>query len=285
MTEDLLKVKNLLKFRGCSVLTINGYLTSIKRFKNYFEGMDIKNFNEEDIVHYLMVNYIDLNRSPITINRIRTSLKYYYMVNFNKELNNILLPVCKRVPRYPKVMSNDDIIYIINNEDNLKHKVWLCLAYGSGLRVSEVASINISNFSYKRKQIRVIGKGNKERYTIFPNYTHDILLKYYNEYKDDIISSGGYLFPNHMKNYNGKHITSRVIQNYFSKLKIKYQLDKDITFHTLRHSFATEFIKNGGDILKLRLLMGHSSFSSTIRYIHMAENYKLLCSPIDRNIL
>ena len=283
MTEDLLKIKKLLDFKGCSKDTIKGYLRKIKRFLKYYEGKDIQNFKEKDIVDYLITNYVNLGRSPITINGHRTAIKYYYMINWNKEFNQILLPSCKRVQRYPKVLSNEDVMYIINNEKNLKHKAWLCLAYGSGLRVSEVASININDFSYTKKKIRIIGKGNKERYTIFPDYTHDILLKYYHECKDDIIKSGGYLFPLFRKNYNGKHITSRVIQNYFSKIKIKYGLDSDVTFHTLRHSFATEFIKNNGDILKLRMLMGHSSLSTTIRYIHMAENYKLLCSPIDRN--
>ena len=283
MTEDLLKVKQLLEFRGCNERTIKGYLNKLKRFINLNEGKDIKNFTEQDIIDFLTVNFVNVGKSPITINGYRTAIKLYYMVNWNKEFSNILLPMRKRVIRYPKILSNDDIMFLINNENNLKHKAWLSLAYGSGLRVSEIASLNINDFSHHNKKIKVIGKGNKERYTIFPDFTYNILLQYYNENKNKILAAKGYLFPCRFKHYSGLHMTSRPIQNYFLNIRLKYNLNEDITFHTLRHSFATEFIKNGGDITKLRLLMGHSSYASTIRYIHMAENYQLLCSPIDRN--
>ena len=284
MTEDLSKLVNLLKFRGCSDYTIGNYVSSINKFKNYHEGKDIESFNEDDIVNYLITNFINLGKKPTTVNMNRAAIKYYYIVNFGKKFNDKLLPGCKLDKRYPKVLSNEDIMFLINNTQNLKHKVWLCLGYGSGLRVSEIALLKISDFSYKNKKIRVIGKGNKERFTVFPDYTHEMLLKYYAKYKDKIIASGGYLFPSVRSDFDNEHISIQVIKYFFTGIKKKYSLDSTMTFHTLRHSFATEFIKNGGDIWELKNLLSHSSIDYTMIYIHMANNFNNLCSPIDRNL-
>ena len=86
MSEDLLKVKNILKARGCSNRTINNYLSSLNRFKNYFKEQDVSKFNENNILEYLKINFIGLDMSPATINLNRAAIKYYYLVNFNKKV-------------------------------------------------------------------------------------------------------------------------------------------------------------------------------------------------------
>ena len=86
MSEDLQKVKTLLKVRGCSGRTVTTYISCINRFKNYFEGKDLENFNEEDILEYIKVNFVDLDYSPASINVNRAAIKYYYLVNLKKDL-------------------------------------------------------------------------------------------------------------------------------------------------------------------------------------------------------
>lgn len=279
MTEDLQKVKNLLLLRKCSDRTVSNYLSCINRFKNYYKRKDLKKLNEDDILEYLKKNFINIGCSAATINVNRAAIKYYYLVNFNKNFSNVLLPQTKIPSRFPKIISKQDFIKIFNSEFNLKHKIWIMLAYGSGLRISEVASLKVSNILSKEHKIRVIGKGNKERYAPLPDFTLKLLRLYWIQNKDKITNN--YFFPGKYKATKGTCISSFGIKEAFQKIKENNNLDNSITFHTLRHSYATEFIKNGGDIWELKNILGHSSINTTSMYLHMAENFKDVYSPLN----
>lgn len=277
MTSDLQKVKDLLKIRGCSDRTITNYISCINRFKNYYNGKDIKKFTEENILEYLKTNFVDIECSAATINVNRAAIKYYYLVNFNIDFNKTLLPSCKVKSRFPKLLSKSEIIKIINNENNLKHKIWILLGYGSGLRLSEIGTLKVSDIYSKEHKLRVIGKGNKERYTPLPDITLKLLRIYWINNKEKI--NNDFLFPSR-KNKN-THLNYSTIKEAFSKIKKNNKLNNDITFHTLRHSFATEYIRSGGDIWELKSLLGHSSINTTMMYLHMAEDFSKVSSPLD----
>ena len=279
MTEDLQKVKNLLLLRKCSDRTVSNYLSCINRFKNYYKRKDLKKLNEDDILEYLKKNFINIGCSAATINVNRAAIKYYYLVNFNKNFSNILLPQTKIPSRFPKIISKQDFIKMFNSEFNLKHKLWIMLAYGSGLRISEVASLKVSDILSNEHKIRVIGKGNKERYAPLPDFTLKLLRLYWIQNKDKITNN--YFFPGKYKATKDTCITSFGIKEAFEKIKENNNLDNSITFHTLRHSYATEFIKNGGDIWELKNILGHSSINTTSMYLHMAENFKDIYSPLN----
>ena len=279
MTEDLQKVKDLLLLRKCSDRTVSNYFSCINRFKNYYKRKDLKKLNEDDILEYLKKNFINIDCSAATINVNRAAIKYYYLVNFNKNFSNVLLPQTKISSRFPKIISKQDFIKMFNSEFNLKHKLWIMLAYGSGLRISEVASLKVSDILSKEHKIRVIGKGNKERYAPLPDFTLKLLRLYWIQNKDKITNN--YFFPGKYKATKGTCITSFGIKEAFQKMKENNNLDNSITFHTLRHSYATEFIKNGGDIWELKNILGHSSINTTSMYLHMAENFKDVYSPLN----
>ena len=279
MTEDLQKVKDLLLLRKCSDRTVSNYFSCINRFKNYYKRKDLKKLSEDDILEYLKKNFINIGCSAATINVNRAAIKYYYLVNFNKNFSNVLLPQTKISSRFPKIISKQDFIKMFNSEFNLKHKLWIMLAYGSGLRISEVASLKVSDILSKEHKIRVIGKGNKERYAPLPDFTLKLLRLYWIQNKDKITNN--YFFPGKYKATKGTCITSFGIKEAFQKMKENNNLDNSITFHTLRHSYATEFIKNGGDIWELKNILGHSSINTTSMYLHMAENFKDVYSPLN----
>ena len=279
MTNDLQKVKDLLKIRGCSDRTTTNYISCLNRFKKYFEGKELKDLKEQDILEYLKVNCIDLDFSAATINVNRAAIKYYYLVNFNIDFNNTLLPSCKINNRFPVLLSKQQVISIFNNESNLKHKLWIILAYGSGLRIGEVASLKVSDILSKEHKIHVIGKGNKERYVPLPDFTLKLLRLYWVQNKDKIITD--YLFPGMFSKTELTHINPFTIKQAFQKIKENNNLDNSITFHTLRHSFATEYIKNGGDIWELKNILGHASINTTSIYLHMAEDFSKVYSPLD----
>ena len=281
MTNDLQKVKDLLKMRGCSNRTVTNYISCINRFKNYYnmKGVNLNNLNENDILDYLKQNCIDIGFSAATINVNRAAIKYYYLVNFNIDYNKILLPSCKVKNRFPILLTKQQVLNMINNENNLKHKLWIILGYGSGLRISEVATLKVSDIISKEHKIRIIGKGNKERYAPLPDITLKLLRIYWVKNKDKIIND--YLFPGIYKNTKNTHINQFTIKEAFQKIKHNNNIDNSITFHTLRHSFATEYIKSGGDIWELKTLLGHSSINSTMIYLHMAEDFSKVSSPLD----
>lgn len=284
MTEDLQKVKDLLMLRKCSKRTVSNYLSCINRFKQFYKRKNLEKLSEEDILEYLKKNFIDIGCSAATINVNRAAIKYYYLVNFNKEFSNVLLPQTKIPSRFPKVLSKQDVIKLFNSEFNLKHKLWIILAYGSGLRITEIAELKVSDILSNEHKLHIIGKGNKERYAPLPDFTLKLLRLYWMKNKDKIIND--YLFPGVNKQRIGKSICSFTIKEAFQKIKENNNLDDSITFHTLRHSYATEFIKSGGDIWELKHILGHSSINTTSLYLHMAEDFKNVYSPLngDKNV-
>ena len=167
------KVKDLLLLRKCSDRTISNYLSCINRFKNYYKRKDLEKLNEDDILEYLKKNFINIGCSAVTVDVNRAAIKYYYLVNFN-----VLLPQTKIASRFPKIISKQDFIKMFNSEFNLKHKTWIMLTYGSDIRISEVASLKVSDILSKEHKIRIIGKGNKERYAPLPNFTLKLLRLY-----------------------------------------------------------------------------------------------------------
>lgn len=131
-----------------------------------------------------------------------------------------------------------------NEEQCLKYRRWLILAFCYGLRVEEVATLRIENIYPNEHKLKVLGKGNKERYTILPDIVTKFLRMYCKE--QQITNKQGFLFVSRDKE---SHINSKSIINYFSTLKATHHLDKNISFHTLRHSFATYYLMNGGNIM------------------------------------
>lgn len=266
------KVEKTLKIGGKSVQTFINYRSHINRFlNNYDTNVTISKIKEEEIANYVLNNYIKFNKCAATINVCICSIRFLYSVCFNKELNKKLLPSSKIKKRLPTIISKNDFIKIFNEEKRLNHKCWLLLSFCCGLRVEEVASIKIENIYSKEHKLKVLGKGNKERFTILP----DIVIKHLRlYYKSKMIDNkSGYLF---IGNLNHELVNSKTIINYFSLLKKRYNLNDNITFHSLRHSFATYYLMNGGNILTLKSMLGHTNLGTTGIYAHIALNFNKL---------
>ena len=120
-------------------------------------------------------------------------------------------------------------------------------------------------------KLKVLGKGNKERYTILPDITIKFLRLYCKEKK--ITRKNGYLF---VGTSDHDVMNSKTIINYFTRIKNEYNLNKNLTFHCLRHSFATYYLLNGGNILTLKSMLGHKSLNSTTIYLHLSQNFNSL---------
>ena len=266
------RVVETLRIGGRSEKTILNYTCAITRFfKYYSDNKDLSEFNELDILEYIKCNYLNKNCAGNTYNMNLSAIKYFYSICFNKEFNNKLLPYAKLTKKLPLVLDKDIFIKILNNEKNLKHKCWLLLAFYSGLRVEEVAKLEIENIISKEHKLKVLGKRKKERFTFIPDITINHLRLYYKLNK--MTKRTGYLFEG---SSDKSCMNSKTITNYFSSIKKKYNLSENISFHSLRHSFATNFINNGGDPFILKSILGHSSLNTTSIYIHLGRDFNNL---------
>ena len=263
-------VRENLLLRGRSENTLSNYKSALIRFLNYYgNDANIESFGEKDIIPYLKECFLQQNKSKYTYNLTIAAIRLFYIVCFNRSLNVILLPTSKIDKKLPSILPKDKFIKIFNDEKSLKRKCWLLLAFCCGLRVKEVSRVKVEDMDIKNHKIKIFGKGNKERYTILP----DIVIKFLKLYCNEQNIECGYLF----KGSAGKNVMNcKTIINYFSKLKEKYNLDDNISFHTLRHSFATYFLMNGGNLFVLKEMLGHKSLSSTAIYVHMANNFNNL---------
>lgn len=255
---------------GCrSEVTIKNYRYAIIRFLNrYDEKTNISKLTIDDIIKYFKKDFIDKGLSAATYNVNLAAVRFFYLICFDRSISKVLLPNSKLRKRFPKIVTKELFLKIINNEDNLEHKCWLLLSFCCGLRISEVATIKIEDIYSEEHKLRVLGKGNKERFTILPDIVIKFLRLFYK--KKRFTHKKGYLFIG--QNINN-HICERTIGNYFSSLKKEYNLPPEITEHSLRHSFATYFLMNGGDLLVLKSMMGHKSLNSTSIYVHLSQNF------------
>lgn len=265
------KVRYTLELGGKSNKTFDNYKSHITRFLNYFdESIEINKLSEDKIVNYFRKYYIDLNRCASSLNVGICSVRFLYSVCFNRKLNKDVLPSTKLKKKMPTIISKELFLKIFNEEHCLKYKCWLILAFCSGLRVEEVASLRIENIFPNEHKLKVLGKGNKERYTILPDVVTKFLRLYCKQQR--ITNKYGYLFVG----LKYEHINNKSIINYFSTLKSAYNLNKEISFHTLRHSFATYYLMNGGNIITLKSMLGHSHLNTTNIYLHIAQNFNQL---------
>lgn len=271
--KQLQKVIEILKIAGRSQKTIQNYECAIIRFFLFFPNEEISSLTEDDILKYMKKQYLRNHCSGNTYNLNLSAINFFYAVNFNKKFNRKLLPKTKLVKKLPSTINKNDFINILNNEKSLKHQCWLLLAYSSGLRANEVANIKIEDINSKEHKLKILGKRKKERYTVLTDTTIAYLRSYYKKYFLGSKIKTGYLFKGIKKH---EHINSTTITNYFTSIKKKYKLDNSITFHTLRHSFASNFIKNGGDQFLLKSMLGHTSLNTTSIYIHTGKDFNNL---------
>ena len=260
------KIHNNLILRGRSERTFINYKSALMRFFKYYDAnTNIEKLRENDIINLFNEEFIIPNKCKNTYNLTVCAIRLLYLVCFNISLNRVLLPSSKLTKKLPTTLSKEQIITIINNEKYLKHKCWLLLGFCCGLRVSEVAKVKVEDINSKEHKLKVLGKGNKERYTLLPNIVIKALYCYC---KKNNINSG-YIF----KGLNNEHMNEKTIINHFSVIKDLYNLDNNISFHTLRHSFATYYLTNGGSLLKLQSMLGHTNINTTTIYLHLSFNF------------
>jgi len=177
--------------------------------------------------------------------------------------------------KLPRVFSVAEVKQLLTVIPNLKHRVMTGLFYGTGLRINELVHVKIDDIDSKSFQIKVTGKGRKDRYTLLPKQLLEDLRKYYLQHKPQT-----YLFEGQTA---GKPMHPRSIQHFIQRYITLIGLGgKDYSAHTLRHSFTTHLLDAGTDIHTIKELLGHSNISTTMVYLHLQQSKRAgLVSPFD----
>ena len=278
--------KNYLKLeRSLSKNSIDAYLLDIRKLtsfisENYSTSLSIENINVsiiESFIKYLFKS----ESSTYSQARIVSGLKSFFNYLLLEEKIDInpmeLIDAPKLVRKLPETLSIQEIEIIIDaidldSKEGMRNKAILETLYSCGLRVSELVNLKVQNLFLDIGFIKVLGKGMKERLVPIGTKAAECISLYMNEYRTHInISVGfeGYLFINR----RGKNLTRNMIFIIVKDLVKKAGLNKNISPHTFRHSFATHLIEGGADLRAVQEMLGHESITTTEIYTHLNKNY------------
>lgn len=268
------KLKRDIQLRGLSKATEQEYAARVRQFHEYFKK-PVSELGEQEIREYLHYLAEEKKLSPSSVNMCNCALRFLYEVTLEQNLNYKRIPRLKEPILLPKVLAKEDVQAVFDSADNLKHKCILMTIYGSGLRLSEIAALRVSDIDSKNMRIFVQqGKGKKDRYVLLSQANLEILREYWKKYRPQY-----WLFEGREK---GSHISGRGVQDIFKKYLKKASITKKASIHTLRHSFATHLLEDGTSLFHIRQLLGHSTILTTTRYLHVANTDILKTkSPLD----
>ncbi len=269
--DPVLKLKEEMRLRGFSKRTIDSYHYYVLKILEW-SRKNPKTVKGADIRSYLD-SLVRSGKSKSTINTAYSALNFYFEKILRRRFF-VHLPRVKQSKKLPIVLSRKEIKKIINLTKNLKHKLMIGLAYGGGLRVSEIIKLKVKDIDFEELIIHIKGgKGEKDRITLFPEE-----LK--NEVKDFVFSKrfDDFVFSGRM----GKKMSTRTAQKVFSNGLKRAGVKKEATFHSLRHSFATHLLENGVDIRYVQELLGHQSIKTTQVYTKVTNpKLKNIKSPLE----
>lgn len=274
MNENLENYRNYLKYeRAYSDNTVGAYMNDLNKYEEFLKK-DILESDTEDLEKYL--KYIKNLESTTVAHKI-TSIKSYFNYNIKRGVvsgnpaDKVSRP--KLTKHLPEYLTEEEVGKLLDVEVkspyDYRNKTILELLYSSGIRISELVNIKTPNYDSDECLIRIMGKGSKERIVPLGDYAVNIMNDYMNNYRTLINKKHtDYIFINN----RGDKISRQFIFKVIKKEALKKGIKKDISPHTLRHTFATHLLKNGADLRIIQELLGHENISTTQIYTHVTNN-------------
>lgn len=281
-----------------SLNTKKNYEIDINEFMNYLKDKEINytDVNYEFIKEYLVYMY-NKKYKRNTIARKLSSLRSFYKYLFN---NNIIKTNPfkyvktpkkeKMLPKYLSVVDLETIFNVPNLNFNLgqRDRLILEILYATGIRVGELVEIKVSDIDFFNKEIKVNGKGNKQRIVEFGDYCFEYINLFLNDGREKILKKHNKTSSYLIINDHGDKITTRGVELLIDKIIKKAALKRKVTPHMLRHTFATHLLNEGCDILTVKELLGHESLESTQIYTHVSNEHLrkvyLNCHPNNKKM-
>ena len=279
--QCLVEFLEYLKYqKNYSDYTILSYQTDIEEYFEYLSRESLK-FTEvlySDLRLYLMYLKDAKKDSNSSIDRKLSALRSFYKYLANQKIvsSNVFSLVSgpkkeKKLPRYFEYNELEELFMVPDEKDfcGQRDLLLLELLYATGVRVGELVNIKVKDIDLGSRSILILGKGNKERIVTYGDYCHDALKKYLNNgYICLNIKNSEYLFLNK----NGGKLTERGVRYILDKILMKTSLNKNISPHMLRHSFATHLLNEGCDLATVQKLLGHESIKATQIYTHVTTD-------------
>ncbi len=265
--------KDLLIRRRYSKATVRNYCSQFEMFLQ-FCGRDATDLRDGDVNAYLHFLIAKKKVSASAQNIAINAIKFYFehVRQEEKKLYHYDRPM--KESKLPVVLSEEEVSMLFESCENLKHKTMLQLIYSAGLRRSEMLALRVNDIDRERKMIIIRqGKGKKDRVTLLSQKLLPLLDRYLEEY-----TPATWLFESGDK---GQYSESSIQQVFHKTLK-KSGIRKDVTLHSLRHSFATHLLERGTDLRYIQVLLGHNSSRTTERYTHVTrKGFGNIRSPLD----
>jgi len=255
--------------------TIRTYSVAFTDFINYYSKKDLEEITDEDIKTYILYLVEKRKVSSSFQNQVINAIKFYYeKVLGRKKLPYVTIDRPFKERLLPNVLSEEEVMRIVNSVTNIKHKAILLTIYSAGLRISEVINLKIADIDSKRKAIIIKGgKGKKDRNSLLSGKLLLFLREYVKLYKPKV-----WLF----EGQDGGQYSIRSTQEIFRKALRDAKIMKKASVHTLRHSFATHLLERGTDLRYIQELLGHSSSKTTEIYTHITrKGMEQVKSPLD----
>jgi len=267
--------------RGLSKNTLESYARDLRQYLQYLKekkNMELSETTQATVIGYLLQLQAK-GKATATLSRSLAAIKSYYHFLFRegkiKRDPTINLDAPKQEKRLPRVLSVEDVGNLLEQPDlktpaGIRDRAMLEVLYATGLRVSELVSLKVSDINLEMGYIKCFGKGSKERIVPLGSMASKY-VKHYLEHARKFLASSLHedtLFLNH----HGHRLTRQGFWKIIKKYAENINLENDITPHTLRHSFATHLLENGADLRSVQEMLGHADISTTQIYTHLTKN-------------
>lgn len=271
------KLKEDMEMRGFSSHTKDSYYRKAKEITEYF-GKPMKQVKIQELRNYLL-NYLRQERglTEKSVNYYNNVIRFIYDVVIDAPINKRQLPLYKGKRRLPKILSEKELDVFFNACDNYMYKTIFMMIYGSGLRISEATNLRVEDIDSENMRLFVRnGKGERERYTVLPKTSLEMLRICYKMYQPN--HPEGYIFLNR----EGNPLKVERLRVFFRRYRRKAKISEEFIVHSLRHAFATRLVEEGIPLVQVKELLGHSCIRSTMTYVHVANNMQKVDSPLDK---
>jgi site-specific recombinase XerD len=268
---------DFLKGKRFSKSTIASYSGFILEFLRFTDQKPINDLNEDDVRSYIEWAVASLNYAVSTHRQMVSGFKHfaYFYPACSINIDKIYMP--KKDRKLPVILSIEEVISLLQATKNLKHRVILAILYSSGLRISEIIDLKLSDFDFNRKQLHIQNsKGRKDRYATIADSAFPLIKNYYKTYKPKVFF---------IENPKGGKYSPQSVRSFLKKSLRLAEISKTVTPHTLRHSYATHMLEQGIGIRHIQELLGHSRPETTMIYTHVTrKDLEQIKSPLDTAI-
>jgi integrase/recombinase XerD len=277
MTTLREKMKHEMQLRGISIGTQKKYLYEVIRLYKYYQLSPAK-LSMDEVKKYLLHLIAERKLAASTYNVAVYSLRFFYDVVLRRVIHHHDFPLAKGQKKLPDIFSTAEVTSLIKAANNMKQRAMLVLAYGAGLRASEIANLKVQDIDSDRMQIHIRNaKGGKDRYVVLSPLMLGDLRNYW--HKSRKTTQSPWLF---IGQSSDQPITPASVAVAFNKAKESAGITKNGGVHSLRHAFATHSLEAGEDLYTIKQLLGHSCIETTARYLRLTNNkMKSIKSPIE----